>query len=185
MDWNAVDIIVAVILVLGAIQGLRRGLSGAIAFAVCAVIAYLSGLVCYRPLGELLSDHTLIDPDAADSMAFILATVLSLGVLLLLRLLVSEAISITVNQSVIDRTGGMIIGVVKWFVIVSALVIALSLWGNPWLSRVFAEDSAFGRAVMYNLPEMRRAADRVRDDVSMTTPEGGRISPCLSSADGQ
>lgn len=189
MDWNAVDIIVLVVLVLGAIQGLRRGLSGEIAFAVCAVIAFLFGLVCYRTGGEFVADHTLVDPDMADSLAFIVSVVLALGVLLLLRLLVSEAISITVNQSVIDRVGGLFIGMVKWFVIVSALIIALALSGNPWLTQVFAEDSAVGRALMFNMPELRRTMDRVSEDVTMfrgnsrADPDGGSSSPWLSSAE--
>ncbi len=124
MNW--IDIVFVVVLVFGAIIGLRTGLIGAAVIAVALVIGwYLAGLIS-PAVGDLF--------EGARTVKTIITTLLYV-LLMSIALAIAENVAKWVKRlsavatfglsSFADRLGGAILGLVIGFILASALLLAL------------------------------------------------------------
>lgn len=125
MNW--IDIGFVVVLVFGAIIGLRTGLIGAAVIAVALVIGwYLAGLIS-PAVGDLF--------EGARTVKTIITTLLYV-LLMSIALAIAENVAKWVKRlsavatfglsSLADRLGGAILGLVIGFILASALLLALA-----------------------------------------------------------
>ena len=164
-QFNVVDIIAGVLILAGTLNGLRRGLAAEIASAISMVIAFLVGLLMYRPCGKLLAAHTTVNEDVARSLAFVTLVIVSFVVLLLLRLLVEKALTLTVSNKPLDHFGGLLAGFCKTAALVSIVILGIAMWGNDRLCRACGRESAVGRVLVRAWPEFRESVKHIRNDV--------------------
>lgn len=124
MNW--IDIVFVIVLVFGAIIGLRTGLIGAAVIAVALVIGwYLAGLIS-PAVGDLF--------EGARTVKTIITTLLYV-LLMSIALAIAENIAKWVKRlsavatfglsSLADRLGGAILGLFIGFILASALLLAL------------------------------------------------------------
>ena len=168
MDWpqlNTVDIVALVVIALGTLNGLRRGLSGEIAGTVSAVVALLLGLLCYGPCGDWLSDHTAVSEGVDKALAFAATIIVALVVMLLLRLMVKETVTVAVSSKKVDLIGGLLAGFVKTTIFVAVVLLCVNMWPNPYLNRVFGDESVIGRITVAAMPELREQAESASEAV--------------------
>ena len=168
MDWlelNTVDIVALVLIALGTLNGLRRGLSGEIAGTVGAIVALLFGLLCYGPCGDWLADHASVSEGVDKALAFAATIVMSLVVMLLLRLMVRETVTVAVSSKKVNLIGGMLAGFVKSTIFVVVVMLCVNMWPNPYLNRVFGDESMIGRITVAAMPELREQAESASEAV--------------------
>jgi uncharacterized membrane protein required for colicin V production len=68
--FNIVDIIALIIIALGSIRGLIRGLSSEIACFISTITALFMGLHFFRPFGSWLLENTRLTKWSAHAVAF-------------------------------------------------------------------------------------------------------------------
>lgn len=158
---NTVDIVAIVVMLFGALNGLRRGLSRELAGTVSVVLALFLGIGLYRPLGEFVAERTRLGELSGRSLAFALTVIVAVIVMILLRLLLKHAIKVIISDKAVDRAGGMIAGFLKSAVVVIIVFIVFSMWPDKYLHRVFAVESLIGRTVVENMPEFREQAREI------------------------
>lgn len=155
MIFNAVDIAALVCLIAGMIIGFRRGLSGELAGLISTALTLALSLCYFRPLAEFIINHTRLSghPAYARPLAFVLILCIVGLFFLLLRIFLKRLMKITFNPK-IDRVAGMFAGAFRAMAIIVLLVLALGLWPSAWLTRVFREESAVGRAIFKSAPAL-------------------------------
>lgn len=149
--FNAVDVGAVVILILGILLGLSRRLSGEVAYLISVVVAFVVGLIAYRPLADWFLDLEPLGPRSAHALAF-LAAVVAAGVLMILvRLGLARVIRVALSEQA-DRALGAIAGFVRSVVLVTVIFIVMNLVPSTFLNRQFGEASAIGRVVQEFMP---------------------------------
>lgn len=173
VDYNAVDIGAAVLVLLEVILGLRRGLAGSLFRLMCTLAVLLAALRLHQPFGDLLARHMTAlegNPEMAGALAFLVITgVLSLF-FLLAQMLLRVLMTVTFNEK-INRKGGGVVGALQGLALVFLLVYAIGLWPTPAVRRLFVESSFAGRTVFRLCPRVMSAIDEI----------GLRPAPALSS----
>jgi uncharacterized membrane protein required for colicin V production len=154
---NTVDIVVIVVLIVAALNGLRRKLSGELASTISLIAALYTGLHFYHPMGEFLAETTKLSerPGVAFALTFVVTVLLALAVMILLRVLLKKAISVAVSSKGVDRIGGLLAGSVKAAVVIFIVIAAINMWPNDYLNRVFGTESVAGNIVITWMPEIR------------------------------
>ncbi len=155
---NTVDIVALVLLVLGALNGLRRGLSGELAGAVGVIIAFMFGLLCYGPCGDWLADRAVVSEGTARALMLAGTMAVALLVMLVLKLVFRETVTVSVNSKGANFTMGLVAALIKTAIVVIVVIMCVNLWPNAYLNRVFGEESVIGRFVVRCIPEL---SDRI------------------------
>jgi membrane protein required for colicin V production len=148
--FNIIDVMVAVLIVLGLIRGVVKGLSGELAGLLSAAAAVTGAWYFYTPLGNFLADKTRLSEPATVAVAFVLALVGAYILMRILRLVLRHVMEFSFKGK-IEKIGGMLAGGIRMTVIVAALVLLMALWPHDYLHRLFAEESVFGRFVFEKL----------------------------------
>ncbi len=177
--FNAIDIAALVCLIAGMIIGFKRGLSGELARLISVTLTLALSLRYFRPLADFVISHTRLSehPAYARPLAFILILCMAGLFFLLLRILLQRLMKITFNPK-IDRIAGVFAGAARATAIVILLVLALGLWPGAWLTRVFREESAIGRAVFKGAPALVKRAETalgLRPQATDETPQNDTI----------
>jgi hypothetical protein len=152
--FNAVDVAAAVVVLFTAFQGFRRRLSGEVARAAAAVAALAVGLACCGPLGTWMDAHTRLDPDTGRAVAFVAAAIAAGAVMIVLRISLKRLMQVAFHPAA-DRVGGVAAGVARGAAVVLIVVLAMNLWPNDYLNRVFGVESWLGRHVQNYVPAAR------------------------------
>ena len=122
---NYVDIFAALVLLVGLLGGLKRGLSGELSRAAGYVIAFYAAWHFVQPAAEFLRNQTRIAADHSVLAAFIgiliAAFLISWGARVLLRNIMEFAF-----KGRIERVGGALCGLIKSAVIVAAAILMAS-----------------------------------------------------------
>ena len=160
--FHPVDLVALIVILLNALNGMRRGLSREIAGTISAILALFLGIELRRPLGELVAEDTRVGPMARPALAFALTVLLAVIVMVLLRILLKHTIHIIIDDKAVDRSGGMLAGLVKSTIIVMIVFLLLGMWPHKYLHRIFAIESWIGRTVVESTPEFRDQAKEVR-----------------------
>lgn len=168
MNWlsspNLIDIVALVVVVLGAFQGWLRGLSGELARLISVVVAFVLGIYFYRPFGAWFLENTRLSIQAADTLAFVVTVLAAAVVMVLLRVVLKRIMKVVIEEK-FDKACGVAAGLLRAWVLVAVVFLAMNLWPNTYLNRKFGEESIIGRQVLRLVPELRGAVeeDGVRD----------------------
>jgi uncharacterized membrane protein required for colicin V production len=151
---SVVDAAAAVIVLLGLLNGVRRGLSGELAGLVGSVAAFLFGLTTYRRVAVWLADHTRLAGAAAGATAFLVVICGALLTMFVIRYLLRRILRVVVEKNM-DRIGGGIAGLVTTGVVTAVAFIVFNLWPNSYLNRKFGEESLLGALLIRSMPALR------------------------------
>lgn len=152
--YNAVDIAALILILLGALQGLRRGLSGELASVFSVVVAFFAAWKFYAPIGAYIAGHTRMSEPLANAFAFALCIVAGLLVMYSLGLLL-QTIFVFTFKGKIERIGGALCGTVRLTLTACAAIFVLGLLPSEFLQRHFADESAVGRFLFLHLEPVK------------------------------
>ena len=124
---QTIDIIIAVLLVIGLIGGLRDGLVKQVAGLAGLIGGLLLGRAFYMPLGEWLASVLSISDEAARITAFILILVIVPLLFSLVGWLVSKLLK-AICLGWINRLLGGLVGVLKFALLAGVLITGLELF---------------------------------------------------------
>ncbi|HPF99218.1 MAG TPA: CvpA family protein [Kiritimatiellia bacterium] len=150
-QFNIVDIVAIILILLGLIRGLAKGLSGELAGLISVGLAVYAGWRLYRPLGEYFTDKANLGTDTSAYLAaFVVALIGAYVLMLLLRILLRNLMQFSFKGK-LEKLGGALAGLAKTLAIVTAGLLALALLPNTQLHRLCAEDSVLGGFVYRTL----------------------------------
>jgi membrane protein required for colicin V production len=122
---NYLDIIIAIILLVFAIHGLRKGLI----IEVVSLLAFGVGIYGAMHFSDFTADRLKdvmeINPKYLNTIAFVLTFIILVVVVNLIGLLVSKLIK-SLNLGFFDRLGGFLFGAVKGVLLCSTMVLVLN-----------------------------------------------------------
>lgn len=144
--FNTIDIILTALLAVGLLRGILRGLSGELASLISLVVAGIVGWRLYPPLGMYLTESTRMTPLQADTVSFLVLLVGALILLWALRIVLKHLMEFTF-KGLLERLGGGLIGLLRYAVLLSALILLVHLFGQGTVHRLVAEESFIGRHV--------------------------------------
>ena len=125
---NYLDIIIAIILILFAIGGLRNG----IIKETFSLVAFIGGLYGAFKLsdyvGKWLGEIINVSPEWMSVISFIIVFIALALIINWLGNLLSDLIS-SINLGFIDRIGGLVFGVAKGFLLIGVLILILDFFG--------------------------------------------------------
>ncbi len=142
-QYSPADLLMAGLLLFGAIQGLLRGLSGEFTRLFGLVAAVVGSWLGYRHAGAFLLSRT----DLAEPTAYTLGLVITLiAVLLVVRLLglVLRSVLEFTFKGPVERIGGATAGVLRIGLYLSVVILAVNLWHPSWLYQRAVEESVIG-----------------------------------------
>ena len=146
VSFNFVDAVVAVILLVGLLGGLKRGLSGELSRLLMYVIAGYAAWKYAAPGANLVMEKSNATPERAYLIAFTGILAGSFVVMFLARTVLRNILDFAFKGK-IERMGGAICGVAKSAVIASVLLLLAGMVPDPTVRRLVAEESFAGRVV--------------------------------------
>ena len=149
--FNVIDIVAVVLLVMGAIQGRRRGLSEELERVFAVGFSLLLALRYYTAFGALILRNGRLSAQQANAVSFILLAVGLFVVSIPIRLLLKSCMLVSFKQGLED-VGGCILGFLKTFIVLACLIAVLSAWSHDDVHRLLAEQSFFGRMANRSVP---------------------------------
>ena len=124
---QTIDIIIAVLLVIGLVSGLRDGLVKQVAGLAGIIGGLLLGRMFYMPVGEWLMSTFGISVQAAHITAFILILIIVPLLLNLVGWLVSKLLS-AICLGWINRLLGGLVGVLKFALLAGVVITGIELF---------------------------------------------------------
>lgn len=167
--FNLIDAVVGVILLMGTLGGLKRGLSGELSRMAAVLIALLAGWKLARPCAAWAVEHLGASQDGGFLISFILIAVLALLALWLLRKFLRNVMDFAFKGR-LEKVGGAVCGLLRAGLIATFLLLALGLAPQPDVQRLVAEKSCFGRLTA-------RYVRPLYDDLRARRPELGLPDP--------
>jgi uncharacterized membrane protein required for colicin V production len=163
VQFNLLDIVAAVYLLIGLLRGLKRGLSGELARLASMAFILFAGWRMYVPLGEKIAEMTRLTEEQSLLAGFGLI-ILAAGIsMILLRLLLKNILEFTFKGK-LEKIGGMVAGFLRSFVLIALIVIPLGLSPIPYLQRTVAEESLLGSTIIkYLVPVYQQVVEENPD----------------------
>ncbi len=151
LTYNLIDIVAGILILLGTLQGLRRGLSRELSHVIGVTVAVWAGGTFYRPLGEQIYLGTRLEEQASYALAFFGALVGTFLLMLVIRLILKSIMEFTFKGK-IEQVGGAVCGLLRAGLVVGAIIFLMTLWPHEYLHRLFAEKSFIGRGLSQVVP---------------------------------
>ena len=151
--YNIIDIIIAIFLAIGLIQGIRRGLSGELARLIGIIVAVWAGWHFYHPLGNRLLQSTRLGEQEAYAAAFFICLAGIVLIMVILRLILRKIMEITFKGGFVERVGGACAGLLRSALICAAILFFLNLLPSDYIRQKVSQDSIAGRLVSTQLPK--------------------------------
>ena len=148
---NAVDVAVIICLMIGAVQGFIRGLSGELAQLLSAVAGFGSGIWIYGPISQWILKNGRLGEDSSKAVSFVAAMVASIVLMIVLRILFKKLIS-GIIQEKFDKATGAIAGILRAAIFVLMFLILMNLWPHNYINRLFGKESVFGSLAVKAMP---------------------------------
>lgn len=160
MHISAVDICVMVLLGIGTLRGLVRGLSREIADLFRILGAFLVATLFYAPLGELLFEKSRLSEIASEVTAFLVLLLVAFLLFSMLHHFLSKFMQFAFKGP-LERVGGMLSGLIKAFIVSFVIVMLVSFWPHEAVRSSISESSVFGGWVVGQYPGIyEQLADR-------------------------
>ena len=153
-QFSMVDIGALLLLIVGAIQGFFRGLSGELARLFGAVIAFVAGISLRQPVGSWILENSRLEERAANAVAFITTILLAFLIMLILRMIIKRIAKGLLPEGG-DKTMGVIAGTLRMGVIVFVIFLCMNMIPHEYLNRVFGDESVIGSVVLKYVPAVR------------------------------
>lgn len=150
LQFNIVDIIVLAIILLGAVRGLLKGLSGMLADVISVLVALAAGWYFFETVGDFIVEHTRLTGSAAYTVSFAAVVLGAYALMRVLRLVLRSILEFSFKGR-IERGGGALAGFIHATVLVAAVLLFLSLWPHEAVHQIVAEESVAGRFVAERL----------------------------------
>jgi len=159
---NIVDYVAIGIILLGILQGYHRRFSGELAHLVSVIVAFVFGLLFYRPFGGWLIDHTRLTGRTANVVAFITTMIVCLIIMTIIRLFLRRIMRVVIEEEV-DKTLGAIAGFLRVSVFIFVVFLIMNMWPNDYLNRIFGEESFIGRTIVKLTPSFFDALENQQE----------------------
>lgn len=153
-----VDMAALLLIVLGAVQGVLRGLSGELARLLGALLAWIAGIMLYEPLGAAVAQHTRLEPEPARVFTFV-ATVIAALILLMLFHRLLKLLLAAMLQPGFDRIAGVPAGMLRMATLVCIVFVAVRLSPDSAIRDAFGPPSLFGKLADRFVPTARRTLE--------------------------
>lgn len=167
LSFNMVDVVAAILLVIGVWRGFRRGLSGELAKLISLVVMMVAGWQFYQPLSERLGG-TRLSSEGAQLAAF-LGTVIAAGLAMWLLWLVLRHLMEFKFKTPLEQIGGMAAGATRTLILFSIIVVCMALTPIPYFRRVFGEESLLGSVIMRDAVPVYRQVAEENPDLGLPT----------------
>ena len=122
---NYLDIIIAIVLLLFGLKGLRKGLI----IEVVTLVAFGVGIYGAMHFSDFTAAHMQdfmdIDPKYLNTIAFVLTFIILVVLVNLIGRLISKAIK-SLNLGFFDKLGGFLFGIIKGVLLCSVLLMVLN-----------------------------------------------------------
>lgn len=159
---NAADIFALIIIAIGMIRGFVRGLSGELGHLLGVVAAFLSSILLYDKAALWMAEHMRLGEKEAGALSFVATFILAWLVVLIVSRIVRYIVRSSLQEKT-DRIWGALLGIIKSIIIVLAIFIALNLWPNDYINRVFGRESVIGYFVVRVMPQVRTEIESTID----------------------
>ncbi len=168
-EFNIYDIGILTLLAIGILRGLARGLSGEMASLISIGIAVTAVWFLYEPAGDYIADSTGWSELKSHTIGVLIVLFAALLVLRIIGIGLKKIMSFTFN-GVVEYLGGALFGLVRFGVIISAVIFLVYMHGRDRIKEEVTEQSLIGRhAVEFMRPMYDQLAERY--------PELQRIAP--------
>ena len=148
---NAVDVAVIICLMIGAVQGFIRGLSGELAQLLSAVAGFGSGIWVYGPISQWMQKNDRLGEDSSRAVSFVAAMIAAIIIMIVLRIVFKKLLS-GIIQEKFDKATGAIAGMLRAAIFVLMFLILMNLWPHDYINRLFGKESVFGTLAAKAMP---------------------------------
>lgn len=155
---NLVDLAAVVLVILAALRGMLRGLSGELAALVGAGAGLLLGLMAYAPCADWLVKQAHMSERAALTASFGVIVIGAIMLFLVVRWAMGKVMHVVVEPGP-DRACGIVAGLLHGLVLVVIVFVLLNLAPNAELNRLFGSESFVGTLVHRAAPDLRGLAE--------------------------
>ncbi len=157
---NAVDIAVIICLMIGAVQGFIRGLSGELAQLLSAVAGFGSGVWVFGPISQWMQKNGRLGEDASRAVSFVASMIAAIILMIVLRLVFKKLIS-GIIQEKFDKATGSIAGMLRAGIFVLMFLILMNLWPHDYINRLFGKESIFGTLAVKAMPGILKKTEEL------------------------
>ncbi len=164
--FNVVDTGAAILLLVGALGGLKRGLSGELSRVVGISVAVSAAWRFATPVADWAMDSLNLPQDRSYLLSFGAIFLSAIAILLIVRFVLRNLMSFAFKGK-IERIGGLLAGLIRSSVIVGALVLMLEFAPQDNVRAAVTENSVVGRLVA-------RYLRPVYENFQQRVPELGR-----------
>ena len=168
---NYLDIIIAIVLLLFGLKGLRKGLI----IEVVTLVAFGVGIYGAMHFSDFTAAHMQdfmeIDPKYLNTIAFVLTFIILVVLVNLIGRLISKAVK-SLNLGFFDKLGGFLFGIIKGVLLCSVLLMVLNnfqLLGV--LKPEVKEKSKLYPYIEQTVPYVYRGFDLVKDYAKEVLPD--------------
>ena len=168
---NYLDIIIAIVLLIFGIKGLRKGLI----IEVVSLLAFGVGIYGAMHFSDFTAEHLQdfmeINPQYLNTIAFVLTFIILVVVVNLIGRLISKLIK-SMNLGFFDKLGGFLFGVLKGVLLCSTFVLVLNnLQWTGIIKEEVREGSFLYKHVEETVPYLYKGFDLVKGYAKDMLPE--------------
>ena len=154
-NFTLVDIIAAALILIGALQGLFRGLSGEMARLLGAICAFVAGALLHEPVGEWVASYTRLEDQEARMLTYIVTVLAALILWALFHKLIKKLLQLVLSVG-FDRVAGVPAGMLRMTALVGIVCIAIHIWPQAPFKEHVGMESFFGRQAIRLVPAVQR-----------------------------
>lgn len=170
-EFNTLDYILLGLLAVGLIRGTVRGLSGELAGLLGLLIAGFAAWHFYAPLGDMLAETTQLEPIQSDTVAVVVLVIGAMILLYAASMLLKQVMELTFKGGV-ERLGGALAGLIRYAVILAALLLVVAQFAQGTAQQLIREDSVIAsRSLEILVPWYEEVLLRYVDETGLL-PEG-------------
>ena len=137
---NSFDLVILVILAIGAFKGFRRGFLMEIVSIIALVLGIVGGLKLLQWGMQIISEYTEINTQLLPYLSFLVIFIVIIVLVNLLGRAIKKVIDLTLLGN-LDDMGGAVLGIIKWSFGFSAFIWITESFQMNFIER-FAEHSA-------------------------------------------
>ncbi len=168
-----VDLIASILIIIGGVQGLIRGLSGEMAHLLGAICAFVGGALIHEPVGDWIASYTRLDDQGGRILTYIVTVILFLILWACFRRIIKKLLQLVLSVG-FDKTAGLPAGMLRMATFVGIVFIAIHIWQAPFLEHV-GEESFFGRQAIKLVPAVQRQLDAHNLNLQREPSAAGRM----------
>lgn len=156
---TTLDIIVMLFILLGALQGFFRRLSGEMARLIGTICAFILGTILHEPLGQWIADNTRLVNQEAQTATYVLTVVTALIFWIFFHRIIKKLLQMIVSAK-FDIFAGIIAGAARMTLLALMVFVAINMWPDFPMKDKFGEKSFFGRRAIAITPTIEEQIEK-------------------------